>query len=205
MDFHAESSPDHLRLRGWKLIDRVALAFLLFCAIFLVPPRACSSFTQAPAEIRRLETYRPNVVTEVYADDGQLVGSFALHAVSSMTYEQCPKTLFNAVTSIEDQHFESTGASIFRASPGPWSATSSSRITAGASTISMQLAGNLSSIAATVPFAERFRNASRASNRAPLHQPQIFTMYANQVYLGAWQLRFRGRRSVFNFGKSVTD
>ena len=39
-------------------------------------------------------------------DDGQLVGSFALQRRILMTYEQCPRILYNAVTSIEDQHFE---------------------------------------------------------------------------------------------------
>src|SRR5215475_13002740 len=99
--------PITLRLRGWKLIDRVALAFLLFCAI-LLGGAAGLLFVYASAlpEIRALETYRPNVVTEVYADDGQLVGSFALQRRVLMTYEQCPRILFNAVTSIEDQHFD---------------------------------------------------------------------------------------------------
>jgi membrane carboxypeptidase/penicillin-binding protein len=36
-------------------------------------------------EIRALETYRPNVVTEIYADDGQMVGSFALQRRILMT------------------------------------------------------------------------------------------------------------------------
>jgi penicillin-binding protein 1A len=57
-------------------------------------------------EIRALETYRPDVVTEVYADDGQMAGSFALQRRILMTYEQCPKVLYSAVTAIEDQHFE---------------------------------------------------------------------------------------------------
>jgi penicillin-binding protein 1A len=70
--------PITLRLRGWKLIDRVALAFLLLCSIAL--GAACGLlfvYASDLPEIRALETYRPTVVTEVYADDGQLVGSFA--------------------------------------------------------------------------------------------------------------------------------
>ena len=102
--------PITLRLRGWKLIDRVALAFLLLCSIAL--GAACGLlfvYASDLPEIRALETYRPNVVTEIYADDGQMVGSFALQRRILMTYEQCPKILFNAVTSIEDQHFRIIG------------------------------------------------------------------------------------------------
>src|SRR5581483_6324929 len=99
--------PITLRLRGWKLIDRVALAFLLLCSIAL-GAGAGLLFVYASdlPEIRALETYRPTVVTEIYADDGQLVGSFALQRRILMTYEQCPRVLYNAVTAIEDQHFE---------------------------------------------------------------------------------------------------
>src|SRR5260221_241604 len=71
--------PITLRLRGWKLIDRVALAFLILCAVAL--GAGCGLlfvYASDLPEIRALETYRPDVVTEVYADDGQLAGSFAL-------------------------------------------------------------------------------------------------------------------------------
>src|SRR6202140_127416 len=99
--------PITLRLRGFKLIDRVALAFLLLCSIAL--GAACGLlfvYASDLPEIRALETYRPTVVTEIYADDGQMVGSFALQRRILMTYEQVPRVLYNAVTAIEDQHFE---------------------------------------------------------------------------------------------------
>src|SRR5260370_7367098 len=99
--------PITLRLRGWKLIDRVALAFLLLCSIAL--GAGCGLlfvYASDLPEIRALETYRPDVVTEVYADDGQLAGSFALQRRILMTYEQCPKVLYSSVTAIEDQHFQ---------------------------------------------------------------------------------------------------
>src|SRR2546429_8736414 len=99
--------PITLRLRGWKLIDRVALAFLVLCAIAL--GAGCGLlfvYASDLPEIRPLETYRPDVVTEVYADDGQLAGSFALQRGILMTHEQCPNGLYSSVTAIEHQHFE---------------------------------------------------------------------------------------------------
>src|SRR5258708_16237198 len=98
--------PITLRLRGWKLIDRVALVFLLLCSIAL--GAGCGLlfvYARDLPEIRALEIYRPDVVTEVYADDGQLAGSFALQRRILMTYEQCPRVLYSSVTAIEDQHF----------------------------------------------------------------------------------------------------
>src|SRR5437868_3141261 len=137
--------PITLRLRGWKLIDRVALVFLVLCAIAL--GAGCGLlfvYASDLPEIRALETYRPDVVTEVYADDGQLAGSFALQRRILMTYEQCPRVLYTAVTAIEDQHFEEHWGIDF---PRMFSAAVRNlvkrRITGGASTITMQLAGNL--------------------------------------------------------------
>ena len=63
-------------------------------------------YTSDLPQIRALEDYRPEVVTELYADDGQLIGSFALQRRILLTYEQIPKVLKDALLSTEDQHFE---------------------------------------------------------------------------------------------------
>ena len=199
--------PITLRLRGWKLIDRVALAFLLFCAI-LLGAAAGLLFVYASdlPEIRALETYRPNVVTEVYADDGQLVGSFALQRRVLMTYEQCPRVLFNAVTSIEDQHFEEHwGIDFPRIAGAMVRNIIHRRITAGASTISMQLAGNLFLDRTDRTFRRKIQEMLLALQIERRYtKPQIFTMYANQVYLAHGNYGFAAA-AQFYFGKSVTD
>jgi penicillin-binding protein 1A len=199
--------PITLRLRGWKLIDRVALAFLLFCSI-LFGAAAGLLFVYASdlPEIHALETYRPNVVTEVYADDGQLVGSFALQRRILMTYEQCPKILFNAVTSIEDQHFEQHwGIDFPRIAGAMVRNVVHRRITAGASTITMQLAGNLFLDRSDRTFRRKIQEMLLALQIERRYtKPQIFTMYANQVYLAHGNYGFAAA-SQFYFGKSVTD
>jgi len=197
--------PITLRLRGWKLIDRVALAFLLLCAIAL--GAACGLlfvYASDLPEIRALETYRPNVVTEIYADDGQLVGSFALQRRILMTYEQCPKILYNAVTSIEDQHFEEHwGIDFPRIAGAAWRNVLHHRITAGASTISMQLAGNLFLDRSDRSFRRKMQEMLLALQIERRYtKPQIFAMYANQVYLAHGNYGFAAA-SEFYFGKPV--
>src|SRR3984893_575497 len=199
--------PITLRLRGFKLIDRVALAFLLLCAIAL--GAGCGLlfvYASDLPEIRALETYRPDVVTEVYADDGQLAGTFAIQRRILMTYEQCPKVLYNAVTAIEDQHFEEHwGVDFPRMASAAFHNLVKRRITGGASTITMQLAGNL--------FLDRSDRSLRRKIQEILlalqierryTKPQIFTMYANQVYLAHGNYGFAAA-SQFYFGKPVTD
>src|SRR6516165_3284282 len=199
--------PITLRLRSFKLIDRVALAFLLLCAILF--GTACGLlfvYVGDLPEIRALETYRPNVVTEMYADDGQLVGSFALQRRILMTYEQCPKVLFNAVTAIEDQHFDDHwGIDFPRIAGAAYRNLLKGRKAEGASTITMQLAGNL--------FLDRSDRTFRRKMQEMLlslqierryTKPQIFTMYANQVYLAHGNYGFAAA-AQFYFGKPVTD
>src|SRR3989442_4597868 len=199
--------PITVRLRGWKLIDRVALAFLLLCSIAL--GAGCGFlfvYARDLPEIRALETYRPDVVTEVNSDDGQLAGSFAIQRRILMTYEQCPKVLYNSVTAIEDQHFEEHwGIDFLRIFGAAFRNVIKRRITGGASTITMQLAGNL--------FLDRSDRSVRRKMQEILlalqierryTKPQIFTMYANQVYLAHGNYGFAAA-SQFYFGKPVTD
>jgi len=199
--------PITLRLRGWKLIDRVAVAFLLLCSVVLGAAAGLLFVYESDLpEIRALETYRPNVVTEIYADDGQLVGSFALQRRILMTWEQVPKVLYNAVTAIEDQHFEDHwGVDFPRVAGAAYRNILKHRKAEGASTITMQLAGNL--------FLDRSDRSFRRKAQEMLlslqierryTKPQIFTMYANQVYLAHGNYGFAAA-AQFYFGKSVTD
>src|SRR5689334_6554599 len=199
--------PITLRLRGWKLIDRVALAFLLLCSIALgAASGLLFVYASDLPEIRALETYRPNVVTEIYADDGQLVGSFALQRRILMTYEQCPKVLYNAVTAIEDQHFEEHwGIDFPRIAGAAYRNLAKRRITGGASTISMQLAGNLFLDRSDRSFRRKMQEMLLALQIERRYtKPQIFTMYANQVYLAHGNYGFAAA-AEFYFGKPVTD
>jgi penicillin-binding protein 1A len=199
--------PITLRLRGWKLIDRVALAFLLFCSIaFGAGCGLLFVYASDLPEIRALETYRPDVVTEIYADDGQPVGSFAIQRRILMTYEQCPKVLYNAVTAIEDQHFEEHwGIDFPRIAGAAYRNIAHHRITAGASTISMQLAGNLFLDRTDRRLGRKIQEMLLALQIERRYtKPQIFTMYSNQVYLAHGNYGFAAA-AQFYFGKPVTD
>ncbi|MFI5059330.1 MAG: penicillin-binding protein 1A [Candidatus Acidiferrales bacterium] len=199
--------PITLRLRGWKLIDRVALAFLLLCSITL--GAACGLlfvYASDLPEIRALETYRPDVVTEIYADDGQLVGSFALQRRILMTYEQCPKVLYNAVLAVEDQHFEDHwGIDFPRIAGAAYRNILKRRKAEGASTITMQLAGNLFLDRSDRSFRRKMQEILLALQIERRYtKPQIFTMYGNQVYLAHGNYGFAAA-AQFYFGAPVTD
>lgn len=61
-----------MRITGGTLFGRLAFTFLLLCSIgFGVAIGLLFVYTSDLPEIHALEDYRPNVVTELYADDGQ--------------------------------------------------------------------------------------------------------------------------------------
>src|SRR6266852_3181599 len=157
-------------------------------------------------EIRALETYRPTVVTEIYADDGQMVASFALQRRILMTYEQCPKILYNAVASIEDQHFEDHwGIDFPRIAGAAYRNLLKGRKAEGASTITMQLAGNLFLDRSDRSFRRKMQEMLLALQIERRYtKQQIFTMYSNQVYLAHGNYGFAAA-AQFYFGKPVTD
>ncbi len=81
--------PITLRLRGRKVVGRVAFALLLLGAI-AVGASAGLLFVYSSdlPQIRALEDFQPDIVTELYADDGQVIGNFALQRRVLLTYEQ---------------------------------------------------------------------------------------------------------------------
>src|SRR5258706_2996520 len=132
-----------LRLRGRKVVGRVAFAMLLLASIAMgaLAGLLCVYSSDLP-QIRALEDFRPDIVTELYADDGQIVGNFALQRRILLTYEQIPPVLKGAILTTEDQHFEEHwGVDFTRVAGAAWRNFFSHRVADRASTLTLQLAG----------------------------------------------------------------
>jgi penicillin-binding protein 1A len=198
--------PITLRLRGLRLIGQVAFGFLLLCAIaFGAAAGLLFVYASDLPEIRALEDYHPNVVTELYADDGQLIGSFALQRRILMTYEQVPRVLKDAVLATEDQHFEEHwGVDFPRVAQAAWRNIVQRRKAEGASTLTMQLARVLF-LSPDKSFRRKVQETLLAIQiERHYTKEQIFTMYANQIYLAHGNYGFEAA-SQFYFGKPATQ
>ena len=178
--------PISLRLRGGKFAGRLAFTVLLVLVIVLgAGAGLLFVYASELPEIRALEDYRPNVVTELYADDGRQIGTFALQRRILLTWEQIPPVLKDAITSTEDQHFfEHWGVDLPRVIEAAWRNVVRRRIQEGASTITMQLAGGLFLDRSDRSFRRKSQEALLAMQiERNYTKQQIFTMYSNQVYL----------------------
>ena len=194
-----------MKITGDTVFGRLAFTFLVLCAIaFGAAVGLLFVYSSDLPEIHALQDYRPNVVTELYADDGQSIGTFALQRRILLTYPQIPKVLKDAILTTEDQHFEEHwGVDIPRVLQAAWHDIAKRRLAEGASTLTMQLAGGL------------FLNRSDRSARRKIEETilaiqierhytkeQIFTMYCNQIYLGSGNYGFEAA-SEYYFSKPV--
>jgi len=194
-----------LRLRGRKLAGRLAFLVLLsgVIALGIAAGLLFVDSTDLP-EIRALEDYRPNVVTELYADDGQEIGTFALQRRILLTWEQLPPVLKDAITSTEDQHFfQHWGVDLPRVVEAAWRNAMHRRIQEGASTLTMQLAGGLFLDRSDRSFRRKIQETLLAIQiERNYTKQQIFTMYANQVYLAHGNYGFEAA-SEYYFNKPI--
>src|SRR5487761_566424 len=134
-----------IRIAGGRVFSRIAIFLLMLCAIgFGSAVGLLFVYSSDLPQIQELENYRPDVVTELYADDGTPIGSFALQRRILLTYDQIPQILQDAIISTEDRHFmEHWGVDFPRIAEAAWSDIEHRRLVQGASTITMQLAGGL--------------------------------------------------------------
>jgi penicillin-binding protein 1A len=194
-----------MKIGGGTLFGRLAFSFLLICAIAIgAAVGLLFVYTSDLPEIHALEDYHPNVVTELYADDGQPIGTFALQRRILIAYSQIPKVLKDAIITTEDQHFEEHwGVDFPRVLQAAWHDMSHHRIAEGASTLTMQLAGGLFLNRSDRSFHRKMQETILALQiERHYTKEQIFTMYCNQIYLGSGNYGFEAA-SEYYFSKPV--
>jgi penicillin-binding protein 1A len=156
-------------------------------------------------QMEELARYRPSTTTELYDIHGKVFGSFALERRIVVPYTEFPEQLKQAIFSIEDKNFETNGGiNLVRAMSAAYHDVHSKGKAQGASTLTMQLSRNLflssektygrkiQEIFLTLQIERRFT------------KQQIFTLYANQIYLGRGTYGFEAG-SEYYFSKHVHD
>src|ERR1044071_4341761 len=136
-------------------------------------------------QVEELERYRPSSVTELYDDQGRVIGSFALQRRVIVSYEDYPEVLRDALISIEDKDFyRHWGVNVWRIAGAAFRDIESGGRVQGASTLTMQLARNLF-LSPDRSFHRKIQEALLAIQiERRFTKQQIFTLYANQIFLG---------------------
>src|SRR5436190_15611897 len=163
------------------------------------------NYSQAAGEVAALATYRPSVVTRIYADDGKtVIGEFALEKRIPLKYEELPPNVKNAILAVEDARFyDHIGIDPIRIIGAAWKNLTSERVEGG-STLTQQLAKNL--------FLSREQTYKRKINEWVLAlqieryytKNQIMELYANHIFVGANAYGVEAGSETY-FGKQAKD
>src|SRR5215204_1229842 len=163
------------------------------------------NYSRAANEVAALATYRPSVVTRVYADDGEtVIGEFALEKRIPLKYEEIPPVLKNAILAVEDIRFyDHIGIDPIRIMGAAWKNITTDRIEGG-STLTQQLTKNL--------FLSKEQTYTRKVNEWILAlqieryytKNQILELYTNHMFLGANAYGMEAGAETY-FGKQAKD
>src|SRR6266436_1284397 len=163
------------------------------------------NYSRAASEVAALATYRPSVVTRVYADDGKtVIGEFALEKRIPLKYEEIPPVMKSAILAVEDTRFyDHMGIDPIRIIGAGWKNLTTDKVEGG-STLTQQLAKNL--------FLTKEQTLKRKVNEWVLAlqieryytKNQIMELYANHIFLGANSYGMEAGAETY-FGKQAKD
>lgn len=163
------------------------------------------NYSRAANEVAALATYRPSVVTRVYADDGEtIIGEFALEKRIPLKYDEIPQLVKDAILAVEDARFyDHIGIDPIRIIGAAWKNVTTDKVEGG-STLTQQLAKNL--------FLSREQTLKRKVNEWALAlqieryytKNQIMELYVNHTFLGANAYGIEAGAETY-FGKQAKD
>jgi len=191
-----------VEIAGRKLVGRVVFGLLvLVSALVGATAGLLLVYTTDLPQVEALEAYRPSSITELYDDHDRVIGSFALQRRVVATYDDFPPVLRQALVSIEDKDFyRHSGINFWRIVGAAYKDIESGGKVQGASTLTMQLARNLF-LSPDRSFHRKVQEALLAIQiERHFTKPQIFTLYANQIFLGHGVYGFEAA-SEFYFSK----
>ena len=163
-----------------------------------------TNFVRVP-RVSALETYRPDIITEIRGTDGTTIARYAIERRILISRSDIPAVLKNAIIATEDKNFFRHGGVDLRRTASAFFANLRQKSYAqGGSTVTQQLARAI--------FLSPRKTISRKVNEALVafeierrySKDQILTMYVNEIYLGHGNYGFEAA-SRYYFGKGVKD
>lgn len=155
-----------------------------------------------------IDSFRPKLITTVYAADGQPIKEFAEERRVEIAYDKIPKSLIDAIVATEDPSFFRHGGvdlrGILRAVWNDVFKVLGGRRPEGGSTITQQLARDLF-LHREVSLRRKLKElyVSREIERL-YSKEKILELYCNHFFLGHGAFGVQAAANLF-FGKDVSD
>ena len=154
-------------------------------------------------KVDRLADYRPPILSQVFGEDGSLVGEFYLERRTVVAVDKIPRRLIQAFVSAEDANFyQHTGIDYLGVLRAAGKNLISMRKKEGASTITQQVAKSML-LTPEKKFSRKLKEAILAKRMEErLSKDEILYIYLNQIYLGAGAYGVQLAAETY-FGKEV--
>lgn len=173
----------------------VVLAGLIVLKVYLMtlPP------------IKNLETLKPNMVTQFFSDDGEIIKTFTAFAPSRTNLNEIPKPLIQALVATEDKHFYShPGYDLVGLTRSIVANILAGKVVQGASTLTQQLSRML--------FLSNEKTLTRkikeikisAQIEKTISKDKILELYLNNVYLGSGAYGVEAAANIY-FNKKLNE
>ena len=182
----------------------VAIPLLVAGILGAVAGSLASDFVRVP-RVSELETYRPDIITEIRAVDGSTIARYAVERRILVGDADIPPIVKKAIIATEDRNFyRHGGIDLRRTLAAMVSNVRQQTYSQGASTLTQQLARAI--------FLSPRKTMSRKINEALVafeierrySKDQIFTMYANKIPFGHGNYGVEAA-SRYYFGKGVKE
>lgn len=192
------------RRRGrspWRIVAITAVS-LGFAGLLAVSGYLFYLYASLPL-VDRLADYKPPIVTQVFGDDGSLVGEFYLERRIVVPVEKIPRKLIQAFVAAEDSNFyQHKGLDYLGIARAAVKNLISLRKKEGASTITQQVAKSML-LTPEKSFSRKFKEAILATRMEKmLSKDDILYIYLNQIYLGGGSYGVQVAAETY-FGKNV--
>jgi penicillin-binding protein 1A len=200
---HKGAARRHARIPRWLLAIYGLLILLTAVAAALFG--TLLGYEYNLPRIQSLEDYRPDVITEVFADDGSVIGEFAVERRIVVNFDEIPRYLQLALLAAEDdQFYHHSGVNYFSVLRAAYKNLVSMRKAEGFSTITMQLSRMLlGTYEKTYDRKIKELLIARKIEKRYTKQ-QILTLYCNQHYMGHGAYGVAAAADTY-FGKQLKD
>jgi penicillin-binding protein 1A len=156
-------------------------------------------------DVAMLEDYRPSLITKIYSDSEEIVGTFFIEKRMLVPFSEIPSPLVQAFISVEDARFYyHRGVDFQGISRAFWENLRAQQITQGGSTITQQLAKTLF-LTPERTILRKVREMILAMEiEKRFSKEEILELYLNQIYFGAGAYGVEAAADTY-FGKSVDE
>ena len=159
-----------------SVVAVLLIAFLAYFAYLMV----------SLPKVDRLADYKPPIVSQVFGDDGSLVGEFYIERRKVIEINRIPRRLIQAFVSAEDANFyQHKGLDFLGIARAMFKNVIHLRKKEGASTITQQVAKSML-LTPEKKFSRKLKEAILATRmEKKLSKDEILYIYLNQIYMGA--------------------